>query len=129
MPHHRDPDSLAKEIWFYSLPRRSQSAALRRLAIVLSAVAVVLILAALIQPHAVVGAVAAVGAVVTLEVTGRLRGRRQRTQILEQLQAGVNPQLVDAVGSAYPNRRVILVALAVAVAAGAVALLVIGQLA
>jgi hypothetical protein len=107
MPHERDPQSLAKETWFYSLPRRSQSATLRRATIVLFAVAVVLILAATIQLVLAAGAVAAIAGVVTLEVAGYLRGRRQRRDILVQLAEGTNPQLLDAVGASLPNRLVI----------------------
>ena len=128
-PHERAPESLAKEIWFYSLERRAQSSALRRVTTALTVVAVVLVLAALIQLYALVGAIAAVAAVITLEVAGFVRGERQKKSILAQLNGGANPQLVDAVGSAYPNRTAMLVALALAVVAGATALLVIGQLA
>lgn len=127
-PHERAPESLAKEIWFYSLERRAQSAALRRVSTALTVIAVVLLLVSLIQLYAIAGAFAAVAAVVTLEVAGYLRGERQKRSILAQLQAGENPQLVDAVGSVYANRTVILVALAVAVAAGLATLLVVGVL-
>ena len=129
MPHERDPESLAKETWFYSLPRRAQSATLRRVTIVLTAVAVVLILAATIQLVLAAGAVAAVAGVVTLEVVGYLRGRRQRREILAQLAEGTSPQLLDAVGASLPNRLVIPIAFGIGVAAGAIALLVIAQFA
>ena len=122
MTHERPPEQLSKEIWFYSLERRRQSTALRRVSIALAVIAVVLVFAVL------AAALAAVAAVVTLEGAGYLRGQRQRAAILAQLRDGTNPQLVDAVGAAYPNRAVILLALAVAVAVGLASLLVIGQL-
>ena len=128
MTHERAPESLAKEIWFYSLERRAQSATLRRVTTVLTVIAVVLLIGSLIQLYALAGAVAAVAAVVTLEVAGYLRGTRQKTSILVQLNAGANPQLVDATGTAYPNRSVILVAVAIAIVVALVTLLVIGQL-
>ena len=128
MTHERAPESLAKEIWFYSLERRAQSATLRRLAIVLAAVAVLLLLGTAIQAYLIAGAVAAAAAAVTLEVAGVLRGGRQRAAILAQLHAGANPQLVDATGAAPSNRTVILVAVAVAIVGGLVSVLVIGQL-
>ena len=127
-PHERAPESLAKEIWFYSLERRAQSTTLRRVTTLLTAVAVVLLLVSLVQLYAAAGAIAAVAAVITLEVAGYRRGERQKKSILAQLQAGENPQLVDVVGSTLPNRTVILVALAVAVVAGLVAFLIIGAL-
>lgn len=128
MTHERAPESLAKEIWFYSLERRAQSTALRRATTAMTVVAVVLLLVSLIERHAVAGAIAAVAGVVTLEVAGYLRAERQKRAILAQLQAGANPQLVDAVGSDYPNRRVLLVALAVAAVAGLATFVVIGLL-
>ena len=127
--HERAPESLAKEIWFYSLERRAQSATLRRVTTALTVIAVALMIGALLQRYAVVGAIAAVAAVITLEVAGFRRGETQKKSILAQLQAGENPQLVDAVGAAAPNRSVLLVALVVAVVAAATTLLVIGQLA
>jgi len=127
--HERAPESLAKEIWFYSLERRAQSATLRRVTTALTVIAVALMIGALLQRYAVVGAIAAVAAVITLEVAGFRRGEAQKKSILAQLQAGENPQLVDAVGAAAPNRSVLLVALVVAVVAAATTLLVIGQLA
>ena len=127
--HERAPESLAKEIWFYSLERRAQSATLRRVTTALTVIAVALMIGALLQRYAVVGAIAAVAAVITLEVAGFRRGEAQKKSILAQLRAGENPQLVDAVGAAAPNRSVLLVALVVAVVAAATTLLVIGQLA
>ena len=129
MSHERAPESLAKEIWFYSLERRAQSATLRRVTTALTVIAVALMIGALLQRYAVVGAIAVVAAVITLEVAGFRRGEAQKKSILAQLQAGENPQLVDAVGAAAPNRSVLLVALVVAVVAAATTLLVIGQLA
>ena len=126
--HERAPESLAKEIWFYSLERRAQSATLRRVTTALTVIAVALMIGALLQRYAVVGAIAAVAAVITLEVAGFRRGEAQKKSILAQLRAGENPQHVDAVGAAAPNRSVLLVALVVAVVAAATTLLVIGQL-
>ena len=122
MTRERPPEQLCKEIWFYSLERRRQSTVLRRVSIVLTVVAIVLVFVVL------TAAIAAAAAVVTLEVAGYLRGQRQKAAILAQLRAGANPQLVDAVGTIYPNRAVMLLALAVAVAVGLISLVVIGQL-
>lgn len=122
MSHERPPEQLSKEIWFYSLERRRQSTVLRRVSIALTVVAIVLVFVA------IAGAIAAVAAAVTLEVAGYLRGQRQKAAILAQLRAGANPQLVDAVGTALPNRSVLLLALAVAAVVAALGLLIIGQL-
>ena len=118
--HQRPPEQLAKEIWFYSLPRRAQSTVLRRVSIALAAIAVVLLLVSMWQL-----ALAAFAAALTLEIAGRLRGARQKKSILAQLQGGANPQLVDAVVGGVGNRSLILIALAVAAAA---AFLTIGLL-
>ena len=123
--HERAPESLAKEIWFYSLERRAQSAVLRRIGIVATALAVVLLLLALFSLPPLAAALGAVAAVVVLEAAGFVRAGRQRAAILAQLHDGANPQLVDAVGRSLPNRTVILAALAVAVVVGLVALLII----
>ncbi len=93
---------------------------LRRVSIALAALAVVLLLVSMWQL-----ALAACAAAVTLEIAGRLRGRRQKASILAQLQGGANPQLVDAVAAGPGNRFIILIALAVAAVA---ALLTIGLL-
>ena len=122
MTHERPPEQLSKEIWFYSLERRRQSTVLRRVNIVLIVAAVVLAFVLL------AAALAAAAAVVTIEVAAYMRGQGQKAAILAQLRAGANPQLVDAVGTALPNRSVLLLALAVAAVVAALSLLIIGQL-
>ena len=122
MTHVRPPEQLSKEIWFYSLERRRQSTVLRRVSIVLIVAAVVLAFVLL------AAALAAAAAVVTIEVAAYMRGQGQKAAILAQLRDGANPQLVDAVGTALPNRSVLLLALAVAVVV-ATPVLIIGQVA
>jgi hypothetical protein len=123
----RPPEQLAKEIWFYSLQRRARSATLRRVSITVTVIAVLLAFGALLQLPTAAGALGAVATVLVLETAGYLRASRQKALILAQLREGANPQLVDSVGSAYPNRSVILVAAACGIAAGVVSALLMGQ--
>jgi hypothetical protein len=127
-PHERAPESLAKEIWFYSLERRAQTTTLRRAAVALVVVALILLMAATIQVSAAAAAIGAVATAVTLGVGNYLRSGRQQKSILAQLEQGANPQLVDATGSALANRSIVLLAAAIGVVAAVIALLAIGLL-
>jgi hypothetical protein len=125
----RPPEELAPEIWFYSLERRAQTALLRRVTLAMAVTAGVAVIGAVTLPSSAAIAAGAVAAVIVIQAAALARARRQKTSILAQLQRGDNPQTIDTVGTSIPNRSVLLVALAAAVAVWVAGLLIIGALA
>ena len=123
--HQREPESLAREIWFYSLERRAQSTLLRRVATVFSVAAVIFLVVAMAKLAAAAGAIALVAAVFVLEFGAYVRGTRQKRSVLAQLQSGANTQTVDAVGQSLPNRTLIVLAVVVAAVVASIVLLVL----